>query len=75
MAGLAARSLTVRADLLHSILELSLMRIDVATGAGEFIPVIRHGFWPEAIAFLVTIAARDCHVAADKDESGVLVTR
>ena len=75
MAGFAARSLTVRAALLHTILELSLVRIDVATGAGEFIPVIRNCLWFEALALLVTIAARDCHVAAGKDESGLLVTR
>lgn len=75
MAGFAAHSLAIRANLLHSNLELSLVRIGMAVGAGQFIPVIRDRLWFEATALLVAIGARDCHVAAGKDESGFLVAR
>ena len=73
MAGLATNCRAIRADLLHSFLELSLVRIQMATRAREFIPVIRNGLRREGIAVLVTIAARDSHVATSQHEPGLFV--
>ena len=75
MAGFAASSGTICAGSLHAIFELFLVRVGVTTGTGQFIPVICNRLWFEAVALFVAVAARDCHVAARKDESRLFVAR
>lgn len=75
MAGFAASRCSIGAGSLHTVFELSLVRIGMAAGTGQFIPMICNRLWFEAVALLVAIAARDCHVAARKGESGFLMTR
>lgn len=75
MAGFATRGGTIRADLLHSIFELPLVRIQMATGARELTPVVGNCLRLEVIAFLVAIAARDRHMATGQNKLGLFVPR
>lgn len=75
MAGLAAGRHAIGPGLQHTILELPLMRIGVATGAGEFAPVIFRSFGLKSIARLVAISARHRQVSVAQREPGLLVTR
>jgi hypothetical protein len=73
MAGFAADSGAIRAGLLHSLFELPSVRIGMATRTKEFIPVVRNRLGLKAIAWFVTIAAGDCHVAPGQNELGLFV--
>jgi len=42
MAGFATNRGTIRADLLHTIPKLPFVRIEMATGARELIPVVEN---------------------------------
>jgi len=64
MAGFTAYGDAVSPHLLHALFELPSVWIGMATGAGEFIPVIHHSLRLEGIALFVAIAAGNRFVTA-----------
>jgi hypothetical protein len=74
MAGFTANRSAVQASLLHLILELSSVRIHVASCTRELIPVVCNRFRLKSIAFFVAISAWNRHVAASQDELGRFVS-
>lgn len=76
MAGLAARRLAIRSLPLHALAELAVMRIRMATGARELVPVIKHRrLGLEAFTLFMTIPARHRNMAARQEETRFLVLR
>lgn len=76
MARLASRCRPVGAYCLHSLLELPLMRILMATGAGQVLPVVNdRRFGREVRGFLVAIATWNGDVPVGEQEARFLVTR
>lgn len=74
MAGLTAGGGTIGSHLLHSLFELPLVRVVVATGAVQVFPVVDHRrFWLEFGRFLVALSARSRQVSACQREMGLLV--
>ena len=74
MAGLATRWGAVGADLLHTLVELTLVDILVATGAVQRFPVINDvGLGLELGGFLVAIGAGYGDVAARQHKARLLV--
>ncbi len=69
VASFAARPRTVSPHLLHALLELPLVRINMATGARQILPVINHRrLGLELRRLLVTFGARNRDVAARQCE-------
>jgi len=75
MAGFATGHDAIRAALPHSFVELSFVRIQMATCTSQFIPVVHSCLWPEAVTLLMAIAADYCHMATSQYELGVFVSR
>jgi hypothetical protein len=75
MTGFAAGHGTILAVLLHSYFELSVVRIQMATRTGQFIPVVRNLPRFQAITLFVAVAARNSHVATSQNEPGRFVAR
>lgn len=74
VAGLAAGGSPVGPDLLHACVELSFMRIVMATGAIEILPVINDGrFRLELCRLFVAFGAWHGHVTARQHKMGFLV--
>jgi|SRR5579863_1815821 len=74
MAGFAPGRRAVSALLLHAIVELTLVRIGVATRAVKIAPVIEgRGFGFEVGGFLVAVGAWDGDVTASQNEPGLFV--
>jgi len=66
---------SARPHLQHALLKLALVRVSVATGAGQILPVIDGGrFWFELCRLLVTVAARNRDVSIGEHKVGFLVT-
>lgn len=76
VAGFASRGGATGPGLQHPLLELALMRVGVATGAREALPVVDHTGLPLKLrGFLVAVTAGHCDVASGKREMGVFVPR
>ena len=76
VAGFAARGCSVGADLLHAFVKLPLVRILVAGGAGQILPVIednRLGSSFRVRLLFVAIATGDGNVSACQDKVRLLV--
>lgn len=74
MAGLAPSLRSVSPDTLHAFLELSLMRIIMATGAVQIAPVINNGgLGLELRRFLVAVGAGNGDVPSREYEVSLLV--
>lgn len=76
MARFAASRRPIRLLVLHTLLELILVRILVATGAFQILPVIDHGgLGLELSRFFVAVAARYCNVRSGEHEVCLFVLR
>lgn len=76
MAGLAPRYGSVAALLRHAILELSLVRVGMATRAIEIAPVIDHRrLGLELRRFLMAVTAGNGDMSAGQHESGLFMSR
>lgn len=65
VAGRTPRRFPVFARLAHPLVELAVVRIFVATGANQILPMVLRGrFWLEGVCLLVAIGARDRDMAA-----------
>jgi len=74
VAGLATCDRTIGPGLHHALFELSLVRIIVATGAVQSLPVINHGgLRLELRRFLMTVGAGHRNVPTCKHEVRRLV--
>lgn len=74
MAGLASRDRSIRARLLHALIELSFVRISVAAGATQILPVIDdRGLRLEVRRLLVAFGARSCDVPSGQHEACLFV--
>jgi len=74
VAGFTAHGRSIRLCLPHPLVELSFVRIGVATGARQTLPVVGHGgFGLELRGFLVAVAAGHRDVSAGKNEMGFLM--
>ena len=75
MADFAADNFPTRCGGPHKLRKLPLVRIDMASGAGNGLPVIqRRGLGFELRGLLVTIATGDGYMAAGQYEACVFVT-
>ena len=74
MAGLASGDCTIGSRLLHTLFELSFVRITVATAATQILPVINdRRLRPELRGLLVTISTRDRDVPTRQYEVRLFV--
>jgi len=76
MAGLATQRTSVSTDLLHTLVELSLVYIVMTTGAGEVLPVIDHVWLRLKLGrLLVAVGARYGDMSAGQYKVRLLVLR
>jgi len=75
MASLATAGASRRLGLLHALIELSIVRIGVATGATQIRPVIDRGRRLQLGGLSVTISARHRDVLAGQKEARLFMAR
>lgn len=74
MAGFTSRGRTVGPRLLHPLFELAFVRIRMATGTVQVLPVIYDSrLRLDLSRFLVAVGTRHSHVPACKNEARLLV--
>lgn len=69
MTSFATDRASARSRLQHVLLELAFVRVSMATGAGEILPVIDHGrLWFELLRLFMAVTARNRDVPVSQNE-------
>lgn len=64
MASFTSRGRSIGTNLQHPFLELTLVRVGMATGASQVVPVIDHRLRLERVRFLVALSAGSRQMSA-----------